>query len=124
MIIKVISVNHKWNLYNKLHIFNGHDENFLGGLAMGADGAIGSTYNIMADKFIEIQKLFNEGKMEKARKIQIEANDIIDVLIEVGVKQGVKYLIEKEYGFTCGGCRQPFKGLDSSGIQILESLSD
>ena len=35
-------------------VFNGFDEMCLGGLAMGADGAIGSTYNFMADKFLKI----------------------------------------------------------------------
>ena len=47
-------------------IYNGYDEMMLSGLAMGADGGIGSTYNFMADKFVQIQKLFGEGKIEEA----------------------------------------------------------
>ncbi|MBQ6118420.1 MAG: dihydrodipicolinate synthase family protein, partial [Clostridia bacterium] len=35
-------------------IFNGYDEMFLSGLAAGADGGIGSTYNFMAEKYIAI----------------------------------------------------------------------
>ena len=34
-------------------IYNGYDEMFMAGLAMGADGGIGSTYNFMADKFVK-----------------------------------------------------------------------
>ena len=33
-------------------VYNGFDEMLLSGLAMGADGGIGSTYNFMADKYI------------------------------------------------------------------------
>ena len=39
-------------------IYNGYDETFLAGLVMGADGAIGSTFNFMAEKFLEIRRLF------------------------------------------------------------------
>ena len=53
---------------NKL-VYNGYDEMFLAGLSMGADGGIGSTYNFMAEKFIEIKKLFSENKIEEAKKV-------------------------------------------------------
>ena len=61
-------------------VFNGYDEMFLSGIAMGADGGIGSTYNFMADKFVLIRKLFLEGKIEEAKQVQNEANRIISVL--------------------------------------------
>ena len=50
---------------------------FLAGLSMGADGAIGSTYNFMADKFVQIQSLFRAGDMTAAQALQKEANRII-----------------------------------------------
>ena len=43
-------------------VFNGFDEMLMSGLAMGADGGIGSTYNFMAEKFIAIQNLMKEKK--------------------------------------------------------------
>ena len=36
-----------------LTLYNGFDEMYLAGLSMGADGAIGSTFNFMAEKFIK-----------------------------------------------------------------------
>ena len=63
-------------------IFNGFDEMCLGGLAMGADGAIGSTYNFMGDKFIKIFEAFNAGDMATAQAIQTEANEIIAEMIK------------------------------------------
>lgn len=102
-----------------LIIFNGHDEVFLAGLAMGADSAIGSTYNFMAEKFIKIQNLYLEDKYEEAKRIQKRANDIIEVLIKVGVYQGIKYALSLQ-GLDCGKCRKPFKILTEDKRKILK----
>ncbi|MFQ9800555.1 MAG: dihydrodipicolinate synthase family protein [Clostridia bacterium] len=39
------------------YLFNGYDEMFLSGLVAGATGGIGSTYNLMAEKFIRMYAL-------------------------------------------------------------------
>ena len=91
---------------NKL-ILNGFDEMFLAGLSMGADGAIGSTYNFMGDKFVEIRRLFQAGKIEEAQAVQREANRIITVLAQVGVMQAEKEVMN-QLGFDFGVCRHPF----------------
>ena len=88
-------------------IYNGYDEMFLCGLSMGADGGIGSTYNFMADKFVKIQKLFAENKIDEAQKIQKEANRIIRVLCSVGAMQAEKEVL-CQLGFDFGVCRRPF----------------
>ncbi len=38
-------------LDREIIVYNGFDETLLSGLAMGADGAVGSTYNFMGKKF-------------------------------------------------------------------------
>ncbi len=95
---------------NKI-LYNGYDETFLAGLSMGADGAIGSTYNFMADKFIRIYKLFNENNIKEAVKVQKEADIIIAELLKVGVMQGTKAVLDG-LGFKMGNPRKPFKELD------------
>ncbi len=80
-------------LSRRLIVFNGRDEVFLAGLCMGADGAIGSTYNFMGDKFVEIYHLFREGRIEEAKALQTRANGVMKVLTEVGVYQGIKYIL-------------------------------
>jgi N-acetylneuraminate lyase len=92
-------------------LYNGYDETFLAGLSMGADGAIGSTYNFMADKFIKIYNLFNENNVQEAMKIQKEADMIIAELLKVGVMQGTKAALDG-IGFNMGNPRKPFKPLD------------
>ena len=91
---------------NKI-VYNGFDEMLLCGLSMGADGGIGSTYNFMANKFVKIQKLFNEGNIAEAQKVQQEANRIITVLCKVGVMQAEKEVLN-QLGFDFGVCRHPF----------------
>ena len=88
-------------------VYNGFDEMFMSGLAMGADGAIGSTFNVMAEKFIKLRQLFKENKVEEARKVQKEANVIIRALCKVGVMQGEKALMDA-LGFDMGPARAPF----------------
>ena len=99
-------------------VFNGYDEMFLAGLSMGADGGIGSTYNFMAEKFIKMQKLFSDGKIEEAQKIQDDVNKIISALVQVGVTAGEKEILNA-LGINLGRCRLPFKMLDNEQRNYL-----
>ena len=49
-------------------VYNGWDEMFVAGLSMGADGGIGSTYNFMAEKFIDIYNLFQKATSARHRQ--------------------------------------------------------
>lgn len=102
---------------NKL-AFNGFDEMFLAGLSMGADGGIGSTYNFMSEKFIQIKQLFEQGKNNDARDVQREVNTIIEVLIQVGVLAGEKEILAM-MGFNFGTVRSPFKPLSVEETELL-----
>ncbi len=100
-------------------VYNGFDEMFLSGISMGADGGIGSTYNFMTDKFVEIKKLFEAGKTEETREVQKEANRIISVLIKVGVMQGEKEVLN-QLGFDFGVCRHPFGELSAEQKELIK----
>ncbi len=101
-------------------IFNGYDEMCLAGLAMGADGAIGTTYNFMGDLFIDLRRAFLDGRMKDALRLQQAANRVIDVLVEVGVFPGTKALL-RLMGQDAGSCRRPFGDLAPESRQRLES---
>ncbi|MBE6576278.1 MAG: N-acetylneuraminate lyase [Ruminococcaceae bacterium] len=88
-------------------IYNGYDEMFLAGLAMGADGGVGSTYNFMADKFVRIQTLFWESRIAEAQALQREANRIIAILCRISVMQAEKEVLN-QLGIPFGTCRKPF----------------
>ena len=102
---------------NKL-FFNGYDEMLLSGLAMGADGGIGSTYNFMADKFVLIRKLFLEGKIDEARKLQNEANRMIAILCKIGVMQAEKEIMN-QLGFDFGDCLPPFSKISEENKALI-----
>lgn len=128
----IVGIKHtSMNLYQleRMHaadhdllIFNGHDEVCLAGLTMGADGAIGSTYNILAEKFIQIRSLYLSGDYKAAYEVQTEANQVIEALIQVGVFAGIKYVLYKKYGIDCGPCRAPFSPLPKKSKTFLDGI--
>ena len=101
--------------------FNGYDEMFLSGLAAGADGGIGSTYNFMAEKFIAIRELFLKGEIARAQSIQNEANRILNVLIRLGVMPAEKAALDM-MGIEMGDCQKPFPTLNDAQKAELRSV--
>jgi len=101
-------------------IFNGYDEACLSGLAMGADGAIGTTYNIMGDLFVALRVAFMEGDHQTALKLQSLANRIIDVLIAHGPFPATKAALEI-MGVSVGPSRKP---LNRIGVEAQREIED
>ena len=94
-------------------VFNGPDEQFVSGLAMGADGGIGGTYAVMPELFLKMYELVHKGEMAKARALQYEADRIIYKMCEA---RGNLYAVQKEilrrmYGLELGGVRAPLPNL-------------
>ena len=112
-------------------LYNGYDETFLAGLSMGADGAIGSTFNLMAEKFVQIREAFLGEDIKTAQKLQKEANGIIQALCKVGVMQGEKAVMDA-LGFDFGPARPPFgplteeqkQGLFDTVMPLLQKRND
>ncbi|MDE7191505.1 MAG: N-acetylneuraminate lyase [Clostridia bacterium] len=102
-------------------VYNGFDEMLVAGLSMGADGGIGSTYNFMPQKYVDMFRLFNEGNIKQAQRIQFEANEIITMLIKYGVFATEKGILE-EMGIEMGGCRKPFTELSAEGKAYCKQI--
>ena len=79
--------------HGKLNCLFGIDEMYLAGLAMGVDGAVGSTFNIMPRNFIQIKKFFVAGNIKNAMKKQYESNELITLLLKYGVTPGIKAIL-------------------------------
>jgi N-acetylneuraminate lyase len=88
---------------------------------MGADGAIGTTYNVMGRRFVRIFDALKAGDLAGALALQSEANTVIDVLIEVGVLPGTKAML-KILGLDCGACRRPFAPLTPTQQARVEAI--
>lgn len=65
-----------------INVINGPDESLICGLTMGADGGIGSTYNVMPEKYVELYRRFRAGDLNGALEMQSEINRIIGVLLK------------------------------------------
>lgn len=90
-------------------IFNGSDEQFLGGRLMGADSAIGGTYGTMPELFVRLNELINENKIEQAKALQFKINDVIFDLLSCDSLYGAaKQVISIRFGVECGQPRSPF----------------
>jgi len=93
-----------------INVINGPDEMLLCGLSMGADGGIGSTYNIMPEKYVALYDAFNSGNIAKAREIQYEINSIIKVLLTYGNNMNIVQNLKSAFsimGFDMGVCEYP-----------------
>ena len=102
-------------------VFNGPDEQYISGLAMGACAGIGGTYAVMPELFLKVYEHFQKGEMEPARQIQ---NDICRIIYKMCSAHGNLYAVMKgilaKNGVTCGSVRKPMPGLIDSDAAVVE----
>ena len=109
--------------FPEANIFNGPDEMLISGLAAGADGGIGSTYNIIFPLINEIYQSFQSGNIEQAREAQKKADKIIRAILKHSVIPVVKAVLE-ERGFEVGNASFPMvKYTEAQRKQILKDLT-
>ena len=106
-------------------IFNGPDEQFISGRAMGAQGAIGGTYGAMPELFLKMDGYVREGELSKAREIQYAVNEVIYKMCAAkgnlyGVIKGVLKINE---GLELGGVRAPLPALSNTDLQLVEEAA-
>lgn len=94
-------------------VFNGPDEQFVGGRLIGADGGIGGTYGVMPELFVKLDELLKAGDFENAGKLQ---NDIDEVIYTMCSANGNMYAVAKAAlkklsGLELGGVREPLLNL-------------
>lgn len=89
-----------------INVINGPDETLLAGLSMGADGGIGSTYNLMADRYVSLYQAVQNNDLQSAFAIQEGINRVIAVMLRHGVISSIKLGLEAR-GFACGHAAFP-----------------
>lgn len=98
---------------NGFVVFNGPDEQFVSGRAIGADGGIGGTYAVMPELYLKMDELIRANNLSDALTIQNKANAIIFKMCEA---KGNLYAVQKEilrrmYGLELGSVRLPLASL-------------
>ncbi len=104
----------------KFDILFGRDEILLAALALGATGAVGSTYNFMASIYHEVITAFHVGDLEKARQFQSRAIEVIAVMSRHGGLPAGKAMM-RLIGLDCGPVRPPLVSLSDVDFTRLRA---
>lgn len=104
-------------------VYSGCDEMSMSGLLAGADGIVGSFYNIMPELFINIYNAIQEKNIEEAQRLQRQAVEIIMYSLQIpSFYAGMKAVLRK-IGVNAGYCRSPFENLsEEEEVKFLEGL--
>ena len=106
-----------------LIIYNGFDEMCICGMAMGCDGAIGSTYNVIAPLVMRLSELCRQNDYHGALRVQYQMNALIaDMTIHGKHLALTKYLISRIEGIDYGVSRKPFDELNDQEKDVAESI--
>ena len=104
-----------------LTLMNGFDETMVAGLALGAAGNIGSTFNFMYPHYKRIYDLFRAGRIDEARALQVKANNIMAALCAVGLIPAIKWVLN-DMGVPVGEPRRPFLPITGEQGQRLKAV--
>lgn len=102
----------------KFDILYGYDELLLPALAVGAKGAIGSTYTFAAPLYLRVMEYFRDGKIDEARQMQMHAIRMIQCLgrySPIPTQKGIMKLL----GMDLGPCRLPLTTLSTAELQDI-----
>lgn len=102
-------------------IFNGYDEILVAGLLMGADGGIGSFYNVAPHLFVELYQAARRGDWARAKAKQDEVNEIIAIGLRYPLHSAVKAMLAW-LGLDCGHCLPPRRPLNATELRELHEL--
>lgn len=102
-------------------LLHGQDETLLAGLALGATGGVGGTYNHAMGIYKSMKEVFLKGDMVTAREYQSKSQAFINVLVKyrgnvVGGKRIMKFL-----GLDCGPNRIPLQNITEEEELKLKS---
>ena len=103
-------------------VFNGPDEQFLGGRLMGAHAGIGGTYGAMPELFLKLNQLIAEKDLETARALQFAINDIIGVLTSAhgNMYAVIKAVLRINEGLDLGSVRSPLAPVVEADQEVIQ----
>ncbi|XP_040897086.1 N-acetylneuraminate lyase isoform X2 [Toxotes jaculatrix] len=96
--------------YSQPHwsVLYGVDEQLIAALAMGAHGAVGSTYNYVGCHVNELISAFEKGDLVQARAIQFKLQELLSYAKKLGFDLGMnKQLMNEVSGLCLGPPRLP-----------------
>ena len=102
-------------------VFNGYDEVLAAGLLMGADGGIGSFYNLIPELFVALYRHARAEQWEEARQLQRRINELITLTLQVPLFPAIKTMLTWS-GIDCGSVLPPRRPLTDPERTRLATL--
>ena len=102
----------------QFEIWFGCDEALLAGYALGARGAVGSTYNFAAPLYHRMIAAYDEGDERTARDLQAKSVALIRVCQSFGYSAAAKFVMSL-VGIDCGSVRSPLRNLTDDEMKEL-----
>ena len=110
--------------YPNKQLWAGFDELLIAYASYGLDSGIGSTYNIQAPFAKKILTHVKNKELDKALEVQQKMNDVIDVLLKVGIYPALKECLSYYNNVGYGYCKKPFGTISESDKKILREMFD
>jgi len=101
-------------------ILYGTDEMLLSALAVGAKGAIGSTYSFAAPLYIKVMEHFKAGQLKEARQMQLALVQMVRCFVKYPPIPAQRAIM-KMLGWDLGPCRLPLSSLSARDAANLQS---
>lgn len=114
----------KANAGKEFLVYNGPDEQYLGGRIMGADGGIGGTYGVMPELFCQLDAYYKQGEVEEAQLLQAKINSIITRLLSYPSLYGATKAILSLRGIETGAPRLPLLPVREEDFEELRKLNE
>ena len=109
------------NLENgAFEVFNGYDDILLSGLSLGVVSAVGSTFSYLPDVYLGMMEAFENGDIEKARKLQLRSIEIINIINKYGGPIRGGKAIMNLLNIECGSCRLPIAPFGKEEYDLLK----
>ena len=107
-------------------VFNGPDEQFVAGRAIGADGGIGGTYGVMPELFLKLNDLIAADERETATALQYDINEIIYKMCSshANMYAVAKEILRVNEGVDLGGVRKPLENLQKADKAIAHEAAE
>lgn len=106
-------------------VFNGPDEQFLGGRLMGARAGIGGTYGVMPELFLKLNQLIADKELERAKELQFTINTIIGKLTAAhgNMYSVIKEVLKINENLNVGSVRAPLTLVTGTDRPIVEEAA-
>lgn len=106
-------------------VFNGPDEQFLGGRLMGARAGIGGTYGAMPELFLKLNQLIADKELERAKELQFTINTIIGKLTAAhgNMYSVIKEVLKINENLNIGSVRAPLTPVTGIDRPIVEEAA-